>query len=719
MTQNDKQGPVFDTQKERWLKYGTNVGLVSIIVILLALAVTWAAQSPKVSARIDTTSSGRHSLKPQTLNIIKDNTQQVRLISLYTRVKARSTDVVDEDTTDYVQPVEDLLTEYSRKGGKISVEFIDPNSQPTKVNDLISEVATRYGGEVAKYKAVVEEYPAIAEKLTALANAEVAKVKQFPELPIRDRELYNTLAMTVGTIQQLPKALEQTQEGINKGQKQKPPDYKGATDAIQQGMSLLSSLAGLTVENFTKFKDDVNVPEVLRTYMAGSLQNYETLRKTAEELDQRIKGLGELKLDELKRSLDQKDVILVLGENDMRVIPRDKVWREPQDMRMMQTDGKPKMRFAGEQMVTSAILAVTAKNKPKVAFIRAGGPPLTMLGIPGFMPGGPFGLIAERLRDYNFEVVDKDITGMWAMQAQMQGGFAPPEPSDEEIKDAIWVVVDIPQQQQRNPMMPQQQPSIAPKLAEHLKRGGSALVLTRFMGDGFAEALDEWGVKIRTDAIAVHQAVEGAASSSDFVEQAQRVPYIFLISDYGDHLLTRPLRSLDAALVPLSLVQTEKKDGFTATPILPVPQKLPAWGETNIEEALRNRKVAYDKDADIAAPIYGGAVLEKKEGGRVVVIGSGEFITDGMLMIPDPKLAEEQRILVPRFPGNAELFMNSVFYLAKMEPMIAISPAAMEVNRIGDMSTATLNFWRVGIFLIGLPGLVVIGGVFMYLSRRD
>ena len=719
MTQNDKQGPVFDTQKERWLKYGTNVGLVSIIVILLALAVTWAAQSPKVSARIDTTSSGRHSLKPQTLNIIKDNAQQVRLISLYTRVKARSTDVVDEDTTDYVQPVEDLLTEYSRKGGKISVEFIDPNSQPTKVNDLISEVATRYGGEVAKYKAVVEEYPAIAEKLTALANAEVAKVKQFPELPgIRDRELYNTLALTFGTIQQLPKALEQTQEGINKGQKQKPPDYKGATDAIQQGMSMLSSLAGLTVENFTKFKDDVNVPEVLRTYMAGSLQNYETLRKTAEELDQRIKGLGELKLDELKRSLDQKDVILVLGENDMRVIPRDKVWREPQDARMMRTDDKPKMRFAGEQMVTSAILAVTAKNKPKVAFIRAGGPPLSMPGIPGFMAGGPFGLIAERLREYNFEVVDKDLSGMWAMQAQMQGGFSPPEPGEEELKNAIWIVADIPQPQQRGPMTPPPT-SIAPKVAEHLKNGGSALVLARQSGDAFTEALESFGIRLRPDAIAVHQPVTGGTTGGDFLEQAQRIPYVFLISDYGDHLLTKPLRSLESALVPLVIVQTEKREGVTTTPIIPVPGKLPAWGETDVTGALQNENVKFDKDADLALPLFGGAVAEKKDGGRVVAIGSLAFATDGMLTWPDEKLLREQRIFAPRFPGNAELFLNSVFYLAKMEPMIAISPAAMEVNRIGDMSAATLNFWRVGIFLIGLPGLVVIGGVFMYLSRRD
>ena len=46
------------------------------------------------------------------------------------------------------------------------------------------------------------------------------------------------------------------------------------------------------------------------------------------------------------------------------------------------------------------------------------------------------------------------------------------------------------------------------------------------------------------------------------------------------------------------------------------------------------------------------------------------------LLCPQGIFLREQRIFAPRFPGNAELFLNSVFYLAKMEPMIAISPAA-------------------------------------------
>lgn len=709
------------TQKERWLKYGANVGLMTIIVILLAVFLTWLAQSRKASARIDTTSAGLYSLKPQTINLIKDNTQKIRIVSLYTRTKADNPDAIEVDTTDYVQPVEDLLNEYERKGKNIEVQVIDPVSQPSKVDQLIADVTSKYGGEVQKYKAVVDEYPEISKKISALADGEVKQVQKLPPLKVSDVELYKTLILTISTIQEFPKQLQDTQKGIDRGLKQRPPDYKGAVDSIRDGMSELSLLVGVTIDNFKKFKDDAKVPEELRKYMAQSLPNYEQLQKLADDLKKRIGELGELKLDDLKQSLRARDTILVMGANDMRVIPRDKVWVEVADVRFMQSGGKPKMRFAGEQQVTSAILAVTSKSKPKVAFVRGGGPPLTTPGIPGFMRPGEYSMVAERLRDYNFDVLEKDLSGMWAMQAQMQGSFAPPEPTDEQIKDAIWVVVDL-GQPRRNPMQPP--PSLGPKVAEHLKNGGSALLLSRFNSESFGEALDEWGIKVRTDAIAVHQPVESPpGGSSDFIQQALRIPYIFLISEYGDHMLTKPLRSLDSALVPLCVVQTEKKDGYDVTPILPVPQKLKTWGETDVMNALENAKVSFDKPGeaggDLAPPLYGGAVGQKKDGGRVVVVGCADFPVNGLVGMPDPDLLQEQRIIVPRFPGNAELFMNSIFWLARMDPMIAISPAAMEVNRIADMSGATLNFWRIGVLLVGLPGLVLVGGLVMYMSRRD
>jgi hypothetical protein len=72
-----------------------------------------------------------------------------------------------------------------------------------------------------------------------------------------------------------------------------------------------------------------------------------------------------------------------------------------------------------------------------------------------------------------------------------------------------------------------------------------------------------------------------------------------------------------------------------------------------------------------------------------------------------------------RFPGNVELFTNSIYWIAKMDTMIAISPTALEVPRVAPLSDGLLGFLRLGVLIIGMPLLVLIAGTFVYLKRRD
>jgi hypothetical protein len=514
------------------------------------------------------------------------------------------------------------------------------------------------------------------------------------------------------------------QDRIDRRLKLKPPDYKGATESVSSSMESLSTMAAEIVRSFKELGANKDVPEPIRKYMTESLPNYEQLKKLADEQVEKIKNLGELKLDDLRQSLRERDAILVMGEKDMRVIGRDKVWQVAPDRQALMTTGEIKPRFAGEQQISTAILALTNEKKQKVVFLRPGGAPLTTQGFPPFQPSGPLAEIAQRLRDYNFEVLEKDLSGQWAMQAQMRGGGMPPEPepTDEDIKDAIWVVLGGPNPQQMQMGMPPPAP-VGPKLKEHLDQGGSALVLFLPRAEPMTEALSPWGVTVHPDVVAVHELVETKSERAvDMVERARRIPFIFVLNEYGDHAITRPLRSLDGLLIPMVLVDTQQKEGFKATPLLPIPQTPPAWGESDLETALQGEKVEFNSPAkggnDTPPPIYAGAAVEKDGGGRLVALGSLQFVTTEFLSIPDEEFANAGA-LVARFPANAELFANSVFWLAKMDTMIAISPSAMEVSRIEPMSDATLKAWRIGLLLVGLPLLVVIGGAMVYFARRD
>jgi hypothetical protein len=140
-----------ETQQQRWLKYGGNVVLTTVIVIALAVGVIYISETklPKKISRIDTTTGGLYSLKPQTIAVIKDNKQKITIISLYTKAKQTQSDVdqtADESAgiapVDKPAMVSDLLDEYRTQGANISTETIDPDANPGKVEDLINDVIT-------------------------------------------------------------------------------------------------------------------------------------------------------------------------------------------------------------------------------------------------------------------------------------------------------------------------------------------------------------------------------------------------------------------------------------------------------------------------------------------------------------------------------------------------------------------------------------------------
>src|SRR4051794_25706307 len=126
--------PLPESQHERWLKYGVNVGVTILVVLLLSAAVIYLSQSYR--KRVDTTSEGSNSLKPQTKNILKDLKKPVTIVSLYSR-NDTAVAAADPQWADRVGQVEDLLDEYKRNSNQVDTEIIDPVLSPTKVDDLI------------------------------------------------------------------------------------------------------------------------------------------------------------------------------------------------------------------------------------------------------------------------------------------------------------------------------------------------------------------------------------------------------------------------------------------------------------------------------------------------------------------------------------------------------------------------------------------------------
>jgi len=538
-------------------------------------------------------------------------------------------------------------------------------------------------------------------------------------VPLTVEPFVGEVIVTVGYF---PSLLEGIRSDVKEQLELKVPNYKEAASKIRSGLEGLTDRIDAVLKQFGVAKADEKTPEDFKKYIASAEPRYEQMKKLADELLKKMGGLGELKqLDELRQYKDTS--IAVLGENDLKVLPVTSIYKTDSS-RFVDAGDKLKPRFAGEQQISTALLTLTAKEKKKVVFVRSGGPPVaTSLPMVGY--NAPLTEVTDRLRDCGMEVLDKDISGRWAMQMQMQmqGMPMPPEPTDEQIKDAVWVVVSMPVNP-REMMMNPAGSTLGPKVSEHLKNGGSAMILIEATSEKM-DFLKEWGIETRPDYLVVHEKIESTGGrQEDFALDWQREQPVFILNKYGDHPLVKPLNSLDALFVPLIPVNTVDAKGVKVTKILPVPNDPRTWADTDWDQIRQGKTVTFDPKKegtpDLPGPFWGGAIAEKEGGkGRLIVLGNRTFAFDDYVGIPNVPASKKQDRFVPRFPGGSELFVNSVFWLANMDTMIAISPQALETPRVAAMTDGVRDWFRVGLMIVALPFLAIATGAFVYLKRRD
>src|SRR5437762_3933033 len=120
-----------ETQQERWVKYGANVVLSVLVVLILVVLLVYLGG--RANWRKDTTAAGAYSLKPQTVRLIENLPQKVRIVGLFSKAVADTTKkVVDDTPIVHYQQVADLIQEYQQKSnGQITAEMIDTTSQPS------------------------------------------------------------------------------------------------------------------------------------------------------------------------------------------------------------------------------------------------------------------------------------------------------------------------------------------------------------------------------------------------------------------------------------------------------------------------------------------------------------------------------------------------------------------------------------------------------------
>jgi gliding motility-associatede transport system auxiliary component len=344
---------------------------------------------------------------------------------------------------------------------------------------------------------------------------------------------------------------------------------------------------------------------------------------------------------------------------------------------MQMGGGSPSIKaFKGEEAFTSAILSVTESRQPKVYFSQGHGEASLDSG--------------ERGRGYAEakQLLERDnmTVGVWESLGKDQ------LPSDADV-----IVVAGPRTAFLEPE--------AGALRSYLASGGHALLLLDpiLPGPGappsdlgLRPVLDVYGLKLGDDLV---------------VDPANALPLVgaetVLANRYGTHPIVRSIAAEGLPVIfPLvrSVTKAEKPpEGVTENML--VETSPDGWGETNLKNLDAGlKKEAGDTPGPVSLAVAVGPADETKpdpKTPRLVVIGNSRFAAGGTLTNG----------------ANGMLFANAVHWLAGSEKKIGIAPKAFEQASL-TLSDAQVR--KVGyVAVVGLPGLAILVGLWVWYKRRD
>lgn len=334
--------------------------------------------------------------------------------------------------------------------------------------------------------------------------------------------------------------------------------------------------------------------------------------------------------------------------------------------------GPPEVKaFKGEEAFTSAILDVTENRVIKVYFTAGHGEP----ALDGTERGRGFADAKQALERQN------QTPGTWSCLGK---GDLP--------ADATVVVVAGP----RTAFL---EPETA-ALTKFLASGGRVLVLADPVlptpgsppaDYGLSGLLSTYGLRFNNDIV---------------IDPANAIPQVgpetLIANRFGNHPIVRSLAAESLPVVfPLarSIARLEKPPAGLSIVSL-VETTAEGWGETSLTKLDEVKKDA----ADNAGPVSIGMAVspsDPKPGARLVVYGNSRFMNNGSLANA----------------GNANLFLNSVSWLAGQDRLVGIAPKTPEQASV-SMTRSQVN--RIGLFaILGMPGMAILLGVWVWYRRRD
>ncbi|MEO1717637.1 MAG: hypothetical protein AAFR76_11050 [Planctomycetota bacterium] len=661
---------------------------IGIVVLVNVLAALW-------SARLDVTSTGRLALSPRTQQVLEQAEPGTEVV-LAAAVAGRSRSGSD------VRRVLDMLDEIGRGSERVEVSVIDTSSSSgqSEFEALVRRLAERDRGAMeaaeGRVRGALGSLASARESLGGLADeldALRGRVDAATSTDLGSRaatlrataEQVSPMAEFVGGLMERELADERL------------PDLPEARRVIVESADAIRTLLRVTANQMTALANATGFDEETRARFAA-LESRVGAR--ADDVGAVSAGLQAAALPGVVRvvgALTASEALLVLGSAGVAAVSMEDLFPTLAPGAAGTDPGR-----RAESLVTNALATLDASSRPLVVVAHAGTSRILAGG-----DDGPLALLRKRSGLRGVEWVEWPL----AMEPERPGAIAA---ATADGRPVVYVVIGIDTSAQGGAERAARSAAVLKDLLANQERVMVNLAPSTLPGlgesDPMEDALSAIGVAADTgrpvltesrrgenrlvawEQVIVGTDAEGLAGSVSGLALA--VPWATVVDVVSEDVKAEPLLALGEGAW-----REGEWLGYWVTP----PQQRPLL--------IEKPEPGGTRDADA-----GGATIAwqiEREESRVVVVGSHLWLFDS---VADRPAVIDGRV-VQQNPGNAELFLAGVEWLAGNDGLLGRSAAAFETPTVQPIDAGRLSLIRwllvgglpVGVLLVGVA-VRVVGG---------
>jgi len=684
---------------------GLNLAVYLAAILTIAVVVNVIAAHPALRWRADATKTRAYSLSEQTVNLLED------IEGDWTIAVILTTDGVDPAL---LRQIEQVLDRYDRVSPNLSVVRIDP-ADPASLDSyeaLLIRLRRSYAEPIAEYDAALDDGRRVLERLTVFLQQQIGSLVTVSNGLAEDdaarSQIEQLLAIISLRLDQVRQVEIELDRALAIDESRPLADYETARSILAVSLDTWADEFFKIVKLFNGWRDSVATDMAVRRFAATHRDEYDDWVQELAGCADPLKQLPPLELARIGRSLEAGETAIVFGPNGAAVIPPEQLFSRLNLRRRGSGIVAFDQRFRGEQAISAAIRMLSDGGKmPVVVLVHAQDHSLLRRRDQNIDFMGS----AEMLQASRFDVRE------WIVALSNR----PRVPRD---RATVWVVVPPPIPQRTTLTITEAEQKLIDVTHALIADGEAVLLgltpspLTRTgMRDPWRELTTPFGLTVDTTRTIFESARDEAGQVIN-----QRV--IQLSNYLPGTAIGLAVHGMQTVFdLPVVITLDDDASGSVAPDVrreivLAVEPGEDRWLETDwmLNPDSLDEPTA-DQRLDRPAPIVVAAERRnpvKTGQQRILVVGSGGWLLSYLADVVVP-VGGARMVLVN--PGNFELLMAGITWLAGDDDRIATSPVSRQVARLEGVTESVQLLWR-WVALAIMPGGCLALGIFVWTVRR-